>query len=332
MIEIHEVRLAPPAPFLLKAVALSHGWHELAPFSWSEAGQCLQVILRQKDTICRVSVLQIGRSPSRPRLKVILEGRDLTRTTCDPLLANVRTILGFEHDFAEFHDLCARHPELRLLPRIGAGRLLTAPSMTENLVKAVCGTNIAWGQAVRMANRIGQLGPSFRHFQSLSAWPTPIEILKAGPRYLNEVARLGYRTESVLAICRAAQRGPAAKGGSVVKKTAAAPESPLDPESILTMNRNGATTDELRKALISYRGIGPASAAYLLSLLGRHEDLSVDTVTIAHAAEHHFGGRKPTPKEVRAVYEPYGKWKNLVYWFENWTRWDTAKKLLADFA
>jgi len=162
-----------------------------------------------------------------------------------------------------------------------------------------------------MINRIAQLGPAMDHFRSLTAWPTPKEILRAGDRFLYDVCRLGYRVPSILTLCRDVHTGR------------------FDPDALYEKAANGAvTTEELLDDLRAVRGIGPASAHFLLTLLGRFDRLSIDTSTVAHVARVHTNGKKPTRAQIEDIYAPYGKWKNLVWWFELWLTWETARQIV----
>jgi 3-methyladenine DNA glycosylase/8-oxoguanine DNA glycosylase len=160
-----------------------------------------------------------------------------------------------------------------------------------------------------MINRIAQLGPCLRHFRSQNAWPTPSEILAAGSDYLLNVARVGYRTDAILTLCRNARDGS------------------FDPDSLDALAQT-ASTEELYTRLLSIKGIGPTSAGFLLSLLGRFDRMSVDSWTIAYVTENHMKGRKPTVRQVERIYERYGDWRQLVWWFEQWLTWDTARSML----
>lgn len=310
-------KLPVPLVFSLKSTALSHGWHECSPISWSEGGGCFQVIERQGDRVFRVSTAQrVAGGRRGPSLNVTIDtdtgdGRPIEDTVVEPILGRLRVTLGLDRDLSEFYALCGEHPALSVIPRIGAGRLIRSASMTENILKALCSTNVNWTQAVKMINRLGQLGPNLRHFRSLAAWPTPREILRAGQTYLKEVCRLGYRTDSILKFCR-----DVCDGG-------------FEPDSLDALAADPAvSSDEIVAQLRSIDGIGPSSANYLLGFLGRHDRLSIDSVTFAHVAATHTKGRKPTRKQIERIYAPFGKWKNLICWSENWLTWATAKGIL----
>ena len=305
------INIKVPTPFSLKATALSHGWHECSPMSWSEGGRCFQIIERIAGKACRVSVAEGRRSKQSVTLRVNAEGESLDEAEMDLIRGNLSTTLGLDRDLSEFYALCEDHPTLHAIPTIGAGRTLRSVSMTENIIKALCGTNVTWTQAVKMINRIGQLGPAVPHFANLNAWPTPGEILRAGERYLLEVCRVGYRSASILVFCADVHEGR------------------IDPEALTEMAKSpDVSSAEIMAHLRSIHGIGPSSAHYLLSFLDRHEHLSIDSATIAHVARTHMKGRRPTLRQVEKIYEPYGRWKNRVWWFEHWLTWGTAKQIL----
>ena len=305
--------LRVPTPFSLKATVLSHGWHECAPMSWSEGGRCFQVIERRQNQAHRVSVTEASRRKHYVTLWVTIDGRNMSDDVVAQTRKNVTRVLGLDEDLTEFYKICRGHPTLHVIPRIGAGRGLRSVSMTENIIKVLCSTNVTWPQAVKMINRLAQLGPALPHFANLNAWPRPRDILRAGGRYLLEVCRVGYRADSILAFCADVCDGR------------------IDPEELPALAlSHDVSSDDLLARLRSIRGIGPASAHYLLSFLGRHDRLAIDSSTVAHVARTHTNGRKPTHRQIEAIYERYGEWKNLIWWCEHWLTWDTAREILRE--
>lgn len=305
--------LSASRPFSLKATVLSHGWHECSPMSWSEGGRCFQLIERNGDRACRVSVVEKSRTKSKVTLGVAIDGPDVEDAFVESVRERLTITLGLDRDVREFHAMCESDPVLQVIPKIGAGRAIRSASMTENVVKAICGTNVNWTQAVKMINRIGQLGPPVRHFVSLNAWPTPREILRAGERYLLEVVRVGYRSGSILELCERVTSGD------------------LDPEGwdALAADPN-VSTDDLLATIKSVRGIGPATANYLVSFLGRHDRMSIDSATVAHVARTHTNGRKPSHKKIEQIYAKYGPWKQSAWWYEHWLTWETGKQMVRE--
>ena len=278
--------------------------------SWSEGGQCFQVIERHGKHAYRVSVREAGRSRGKVRLHVAIDGAPIEDALMERVRQHVRVILGLDLDLSAFYALCEGHPSLHVIPRIGAGRLVRSTSMTENILKTICATNVNWSQAVKMINRLGQLGPPVRHFVHLTAWPSPREILRAGESYLKEVCRLGYRTGSVLAFCRDVCSGR------------------MNPEELNdAVAAHEVDSDSLLAGLRLIPGVGPSSAHFLIALLGRYDRLVIDSATTAHVSRAHFNGRKPTPAQIEKIYQPFGSWKHLVCWFEYWLTWDTGRQL-----
>lgn len=306
--------MSVPTPYSLKASVLCHGWHECAPMSWCEGGKCFQLIDRVENRACRVSVVQEDEGKgSSTRLRVTIEAETTSDREVSRILRDLRHVLGLDRDVSAFYALCTSEPALQLVPRLGTGRGLRSASMTENIVKALMCTNVNWTQAVKMINRLGQLGPPLRHFANLNAWPTPREILRAGEPYLLEVCRVGYRAESILRFCREVCDGR------------------FSPERLDALAADpSVNSDDILKMLRGIRGIGPSSAHYLLSFLGRHDRLSIDSATIAHVARTHFNGRRPTLKQIEATYARFGCWKNLAWWYEHWLTWDTARTIVRE--
>jgi 3-methyladenine DNA glycosylase/8-oxoguanine DNA glycosylase len=300
-------------PFSLKATVLANGWHECSPMSWCEGGRCLQLIEREKDRVYRVSIVEAKRARGKVTLRVTIEGDDLNAGLVSRLRRRVRFVLSLDRDLTEFYAICADHRTLHVIPKIGAGLGLRSASMTENIIKALCATNVNWTQAVKMINRLGQLGPPMRHFANLCAWPTPREILRAGTTYLSQVCRLGYRVDSILSFCDDVCSGK------------------VDPEAYIELAASAdVSSDEVLSELRSIRGIGPSSAHYLLSFLDRHDRLAIDSSTVAHVGRTHMKGRKPTHRQIERIYDAYGRWKNLVWWYEHWLTWDTARSILRE--
>lgn len=279
--------------------------------SWCEGGRCFQTIERDRTGVFRISVTEGSSSKRKVNLHVTIDGESVDDVLVTRVRKDLRLILGLDEDLSEFYAICADHPMLRVIPKIGAGRGLRSVSMAENIIKVLCSTNVNWTQAVKMINRLGQLGPIIPHFRSLNAWPTPREILRAGEPYLKEVCRVGYRAESILTFCRDVCDGR------------------FDSEGLTDLAGDEAVaSDEILAQLRAIHGIGPASAHYLLSFLGRHDRLAIDSSTIAHVARVHTKGKRPTVKQIEKIYARYGKWKNKVWWYEQWLTWGTARQIL----
>ncbi len=288
-------RLLLPAPesFSLRETVLSHGWYELAPFEW-DAGSA---------TLIRGEILPDGsthllriRQPSGKgrRLRVDFLTGPASPKRCAVLEQRLRRMLALELDLSGFLVLCRREPRLRYVPRVGAGRFLSAGNVYEDVFKGICGTNIAWRQAVAAVNRIAGLGQSIGRTGS-RAFPTPREVIGCGPSRLSELSRLGYRVPYLLEWAERAEAGE--------PTLSAAEAGELDPEC-------------LRRFFLSVRGVGRTTSQYLLMLRGVADQIPIDSSVLLYCRENRFGGRTPTEQQIRRLYDRYGSWKAYAYWFE----------------
>lgn len=274
----------------------------------------MQFIERWKNRAYRVSVTEIGKKKDTIRLNLEIDGGPVDDEMQGVFVERIEYALDLQRDLTPLHIACSGHSTLNILPKIGAGRVMRSASFAETIVKTICSTNVNWTQAVKMINRLGQLGPPVRHFVNLTAWPTPREILKAGEEYLRDVCRLGYRVPFIMKFCRDVCDGK------------------VDPDDWVRQAADPTVdSDTLLAQLRGMDGIGPSSSHFLLTMLGRFDRLILDSASIPHVARTHFNGRKPSIREIERVYEPYGEWKNLVLWFEHWLNWQTARNLLAEY-
>jgi len=284
-----------PGDFGFLPVVYSHGWYQCPPFCWDAERKTLTRVVRNASA--EPLVIHI-REPRRGTLEI---KADLTGKPSDAdrqrLRSDVRQMLQLDREVSGFHDLCRRHEHLAALPDLGAGRFLRCPSVWEELVKSICGTNVQWSQAVRMISRVAELGEPIGDFH---AWPTPERILEAGEETLRERCRLGYRAPYI------------------VELAAALIDGTLDLGPIERGDLEGA---ELRKAFLAIKGVGPATADYLMILNGFADRLSIDSAVYAFVKDRHFGGRRPSAAEIERLYEPYGEWRALAYWFEAMQEW-----------
>ena len=286
-------RMKVPKGFSLRETVLSHGWYELAPFEWLDsAATLLRSELLPDGSTHLISMSQKGGAGKAVELKWI--SRRPSRPRRDLLLERAMKILNLNLDLSEFLALCRREARLRYVPRTGAGRFLRCGNTYEEIFKAICGTNIAWKQAVLAMNRIAALGTSVRG-HSAKAFPSPDEILGLGERRLREVSRLGYRVPYLLAWAQRVR----------------------DRDSDwLQLETGNVSREEAMRILLSVKGVGRATARYLLMVWGSPGEISVDSSVYLYCRREKFGGRTPTEREILDLYDSYGPWKAYAYWFE----------------
>jgi 3-methyladenine DNA glycosylase/8-oxoguanine DNA glycosylase len=73
---------------------------------------------------------------------------------------------------------------------------------------------------------------------------------------------------------------------------------------------------EIKKDLLAIKGIGNYAAASILMLLGRYDEIPVDSVFQQLMEKKYFPDRDFELKEALAIYEKWGRWQYLAYWFD----------------
>ncbi len=288
-----ELNLAARPPFSLPAVINSHGWVQLAPFTQKEHGfEIVQRLPTGRVVNIVVSAAFGGIRATAPD--------DLDAAERAAVADTVSWMVGLEQDFAPFYALCAAEPKLARVPENAKGRVLRSPTLFEDTLKTILTTNTQWGGTKRMVRalveRYGALLPP--DVPTAGPWrqafPTPERLAEVDPEEFRTEARLGYRAPSVSALARSVAAGQ------------------FDLESL---KHTDLPTPELRKRLLSIKGVGPYAAANLLMLLGRYDAIPIDSWALAVVSKEFHDGQPVGPAEVEAAFARWGKWKGLVFWF-----------------
>ena len=277
--------LARP-PFRLVEVVRPDGWVHLAPFAWNSASETLSTCCELEGMSARIAIRQSGPGG----VDVIWEGG----AKPSAVRAAVERMLALGEDFTEFQRLCRDRPGLRHVAERGLGRRLHSPSLWEDAVKVLCTTNVNWSgtrsMVARLVDTYGARAPDGRR-----CFPGPERIAPVGAEGLARATGMGYRAGRLADFARAIV------GGELL----------LD-----EWEDGGLATEDLTARIGGVRGFGPYCVATLLALLGRYERLPVDSEFVAHVTKGHFNGERPTKREAESVYEDWGRWKHLAYWFE----------------
>lgn len=285
--------LVIPAPFNFVSAVRSHGWYQLAPLRWDGESETLHKAERLGDG--RVVGLTIRATPLEPGVpggvSVAVTGR-LRAAELTELRARLGWMFWDAADFTGFYALADAEPRLQHCRPQAQGRLLRSTSMFEDVIKTMMTTNIQWSGTIRLCKalvaRYGEPGPD-----GARAFPTAEAIARSQERTLRALG-LGYRAPYVLALARAVSSGR------------------LDLEAFKDA---AVPTLALRKQLLALPGIGPYAAATLLGLLGRHDFIPIDTEAVSAVSNHFYGGAPVGAAEINAVFEKWGAYKSLAYWF-----------------
>jgi 3-methyladenine DNA glycosylase/8-oxoguanine DNA glycosylase len=289
---------AAPTPFDFEATVRSHGWAALRPFTWDVPTATLYRVHRLlSGKVVRLQLRQGQQNGSNPLIQIVVETIEaLTSSEEAEICRVVRRMLRLDEDFSEFYGRCAQAEGWSLRVQPGGGRLLRCPSLFEDIVYTLCTTNITWPGTKRLVDRLAALlGEPFPGQEEWRAFPTPAAIAAAGPDFLKEEIRLGYRSLYVWELA------------------AAVAEGRLD---LSTLEDPAQPTETLLSRLHQIKGVGPYAAATLLMILGRYEHLAIDSELRAFVTKKYFPDQPPTEAQIRAIYAPWGKWQYLAYWFD----------------
>ncbi len=300
------LELDAAGPFDFVRTAYSHGWVVLHPNAWDAQRRAVERIHRlSSGEVVRLQVAEGAESD----VAVTVHAADrLSTAERREVAAAVRRMLRLDEDLSPFHALCAERGGRWAPAARGLGRLLRSPTVFEDVVKTILTTNVQWGGTKRMTRELveafgapwppsGDASGMVRADAPSRAFPTPEAIARVPPELFARTVGLGYRAPYVHELAARAASGD------------------LDLEGLASSD---LPTPELEKELRAIKGVGPYAAATLLMLLGRYDSLAVDSVFRDFVSRKYFDGEGATDAELRAVYEPWGRWKYLAYWFDLW--------------
>jgi len=292
-----EIILTPPARFDFFATIHSHGWIDLPPFVRLDGrAGFARIDTLPSGAVVRLEVSAPAGYPSREIRVEAVSDRPLDAGDLERVAAMVARMLRLDEDFSEFYALCRRRGEPWSQFARGQGRLLRCPTVFEDLIKVICTTNIQWSGTRRMlAGLVEAFGAPAPRGQGQKLFPTPQAIARASLEEFSARTRLGYRAPYIHALA-----GEAAAGR-------------LDEESWLDER---IPAEELKKKLRAIKGIGAYAAASMLMLLGRYEEVPVDSEFRKLMEEKYFPGEEFDLQKALAVYRHWGRWQGLAYWLE----------------
>lgn len=281
-------------PFSLSAVIHSHGWARLAPFNLDAEEEQLSYTYQLRNK--RVVNLSFEEIPNGVAVKL---NESLNKEEQREISAIVTWMLGLDQDFSEFYELARQEPKLKQVQEKAQGRLLRSPTLFEDTVKTILTTNTAWSGTIRMTQAlVSQFGEPHPGDSNQHAFPTAERIAASDEHTLRGTTRLGYRSPYILNLAQEIQSGK------------------FDLESL---KKTSLPTDQLRKELLSIKGVGNYAAANLLMLLGHYSYLAIDSWAIKMVSHEWYDDRTIGPSEVENAFEKWGDWKGLAYWLWDWS-------------
>jgi 3-methyladenine DNA glycosylase/8-oxoguanine DNA glycosylase len=288
-----------PDNFSFWRTVYSHGWCALPPFKVDKENKSLERIFKLRTGKHLAVVIKDGK---KGKLN-IFSTLKLNDNKKKDLISQLRSCLRMDEDYSEFYKEARQIKEYRWIPKIGAGRLLRAPTVFEDTVKMICTTNCSWALTEIMVNNLcNKLG--FKFQDSCLMFPTPEAIAGVTERYLRKEIRAGYRAPYILELSRRISKGD------------------IDIEKWRT---SSLPTEELFKEVRSIKGIGPYAAGNILKLLGRYDYLAIDSWCRKKFFGIHRNGKKVSDKVIENHYKHFGKWSGLFFWMDVTKNWYDQK-------
>jgi N-glycosylase/DNA lyase len=264
---------------------LSHGVAELLPNVVAEDGTRLEMALAGADG--RVHAVRLeADGDGVARLTGIGDG--------DPAAVAdaVRRMLRLDEDLSAFYARAEGDEALAWAAEEGAGRMLSSPTVFEDVVKTICTTNCTWSATVRMVSAlVSNLGAPAVGAAERHAFPTPAAMAEAPEELYRDVARCGYRGAYLRAIAADAADGT------------------LDLEALIDP---AIDDEEAAQRLLALPGVGPYACAHMMMLLGRYERLILDSWTRPTYAR--LAGRKSADRTIERRFKRYGRYAGLAFW------------------
>jgi len=283
-------------PFKFYSVVHSHGWVQLAPFSFDEDSNTLSYILQ----LSNGRVIELKTSDGKDG--VIVETDRLKESEQKEVTDVVNWMFGLDMNFSAFYAASRTDLKLAHVKKQALGRVLRSPTLFEDVLKTILTTNTLWAATINMTRRlVDEFGALRATTSPLStekkSFPTPESIAASTPEYIKEKIRVGYRAPAIHNLATRVAKGE------------------FDLESL---KASDLPTLELRKELMTINGVGPYAAANLLMILGRHDFIPIDSYALKMVSHEWYKGKTITAKEVEKRFEKWGEFKGLAFWFWDW--------------
>lgn len=298
MIKTVELSLLTPRDFNFSSTLSSYGWVVLAPNQYlKEDNSFSRVEPLPGGQVARLTVSSTNQQEPETMIDIHVESPGKLGAKDKAHIERItRRMLRLDEDYTEFHALCAARGGAWAGVTGGKGRMLRSPALFEDLVKVICTTNIQWGGTKRMVRElVDAYGQPYEADPSMKTFPTP-EAIAADPlEAFRSRVNLGYRAAYLHELAVGIAEGKL---------------------SLDDLADASAPTAEIRKRLIAIKGVGGYAAASMLMLLGRYDELPMDTVFRDFVSRRYFAGGPVDTKEAAVIYTDWGRWKALAYWFE----------------
>jgi 3-methyladenine DNA glycosylase/8-oxoguanine DNA glycosylase len=273
-----------PVHFLRTIV--SHGVAELAPNRVDLEAKLLETTLPVPGGARTVRLTE-----AEGKLRIEAVAGRVGSAAKDELRATVAHMFRLDEDLSGFYKACI-DDELAWCAH-GAGRMLRAPTVFEDVVKTICTTNTAWSGTRKMTSalvdNLGVEAPGGGR-----TFPTAQAMADGDEAFYRDVVRAGYRGPYLK------QLATDVAGGTI---------------DLEELNDPAVPDDEAEARLLALPGVGPYAAAHvMLTSLGRYSRLVLDSWTRPTYVK--LPGARNALKDatIERRFKRYGEWAGLAFW------------------
>lgn len=334
-----QLTVSTPKDFNFQRTVMSHGWCALPPFDFDKT----------KWTLTRVIDLGTQRpitaTISSAKSKLLIKtSRTVGKSGAEKIKSDVRHMFRLDDDMAEFYGRIAQEPDFAWIAAEGAGRLLRAPTVFEDLVKMICTTNCSWALTEIMVKAlVKELGRESD--DGRKSFPTAEAMAAKSEKFYRDKIRSGYRAPYLRELAQRVASGeldveswlkhgqsrssPTVREGS--RHSGSSPTvraGSRHPGSSPTVREGVMSHDDLMKELKRVKGVGNYAAENLLKLIGRYDGLALDSWTRAQFAALRNNGRVASDKKIARYYSRFGSWRGLVLWCDMTRHWLEPERIL----
>ena len=266
---------------------VSHGVAELPPNRVELAARTLETTLPVPRGARTVRMIERS-----GKLQIELVAGSVGASAREALKRTVAHMFRLDEDLSGFYTLVDRDGDLSWCA-LGAGRMLRAPTVFEDVVKTICTTNTAWSGTRKMTaalvEGLGVEAPGGGH-----TFPTPTAMAEANDSFYRDVIRAGYR-------------GPYLK---TLAEDVAVRRIDLE-----ELNDPALPDDGVAARLLALPGVGPYAAAHvMLTSLGRYSRLVLDSWTRPTYRKLVGARRALKDATIERRFKSYGEWAGLAFW------------------
>lgn len=294
------LEILPVRPFHFVHTVRSHGWVNLSPNSWDAETNTVHRTQRLSNGKMALLAIHEGGTPKRPQISIdVSHTKPLSQADQNEIVTVVNRMFRADVDLSDFYALCQKRGKQWHPITQGLGRLFRSPTVFEDIVKTMATVNMQWGGTRAMMQRlVDTLGEPFPGDNTKKAFPTPEAIADSSLEFFQKEIRMGFRNQYVITL---AQR--------IVNQEI----------NVEAFKHSDMTTSELKKELKKIKGIGDYAAANVLMLLGRYDEITIDSVCRDFFSKKYCKGEPSSDQDILKKYAKWGEWKFLAFWFEIWT-------------